>query len=307
MRKWTAAFLISGLFVWMLCNSSAAAAGASAGLLLWYQNVLPNILPALILSKFLLLTGGDRLLTALFSTAASRFFGLSRRGTYACMIGLLCGYPAGVKTAADLRRQNLLSETEARALIPCLSFPSPMFLTGYIYAGLLAQAVPFWKIALSVYLPPFAALSVSARASGRKKKSTPDPNLSDRPEKLPFGRALDEILTDSCLAAVKIGLLMMLFSILTVLFRQLLPDLPLFQMGIGGVLEMTTGSFLAAKSTLSPSLKTTCIVFFICFGGLSVTAQSLSAGKELPLPSFRYLAWKLYHGLASALLFLLLS
>ncbi|RZS92894.1 hypothetical protein [Cuneatibacter caecimuris] len=319
MKKWIGAAGLFALFIWMLLYSRLSIQGAANGLLLWYQTVLPSILPALILSKLLIFTGGDQLLSGIFAPISRLFMKLTSHGTYALLIGLLCGYPAGMKTAADLYRGGRLEQEESRRLMACLSFPSPMFLTGYIYTGLLAQSFPFWKLALAVYFPPLAAEIILALifrvknfsrqiSAQNTRKLIPviqkkNPAKQDSPA---FAEALDEILMDSCTTVVKIGLLMMLFSVLATCIQQLLPGTPVLQMGASGLLEMTTGSYLAAKSTLSPAWQAACITFFICFGGLSVAAQSISAGKGLPFTVWQYLFWKLFHGAASAALLLAL-
>ena len=63
MKKWIGAAGLFALFIWMLLYSRLSIQGAANGLLLWYQTVLPSILPALILSKLLIFTGGDQLLS----------------------------------------------------------------------------------------------------------------------------------------------------------------------------------------------------------------------------------------------------
>ena len=63
MKKWIGAAGLFALFIWMLLYSRLSIQGTANGLLLWYQTVLPSILPALILSKLLIFTGGDQLLS----------------------------------------------------------------------------------------------------------------------------------------------------------------------------------------------------------------------------------------------------
>ena len=89
------------LFFLMLVCPQAVFSGASKGLMLWFEVVLPTLYPFLLLSGFLLVTGNLEFISSLLGGICSRLFGVSRNGSFVVLTGFLCGYPMGAKTAAD--------------------------------------------------------------------------------------------------------------------------------------------------------------------------------------------------------------
>ena len=120
----------------LLLKPEIALAGARDGLNLWAFVVLPTLLPFMLCSTAAAQSGGISLLTAPFSPLLEGVFGLSEAGSYTLLTGLLCGYPMGARTCARFRAQGLLSAPEAKVLLAVSNHPSPMFLLGYVMAGL---------------------------------------------------------------------------------------------------------------------------------------------------------------------------
>ena len=100
-------FLILCFFV-MLLFPSEVFEGAKSGLLLWFLTVLPTLFPFLLISRLLLDSCACSLLNKLLAPVISRLFGISAQGSFAFIVGFLCGYPMGAKITADLNqaRQN---------------------------------------------------------------------------------------------------------------------------------------------------------------------------------------------------------
>ncbi|MFR5295900.1 MAG: hypothetical protein ACLTF6_14530 [Clostridium sp.] len=120
------------LFFLLLFFPEQAIQGASDGLLLWFHTVLPTLAPAMICTRMLLLTGGDRLLIKPLRPLFCRFFALSDTGAFILLSGMICGYPLGPALCAQALEKNRITRKEAAYLLAFCSFPSPMFLAGYI-------------------------------------------------------------------------------------------------------------------------------------------------------------------------------
>ena len=82
------------------------AQGCTLGLTLWYTSVLPSLLPFFILSGLLIRTGAFRFLNRIFSPVLTRIFPVSSDGSYAILMGYLCGFPMGAKVIAELVSQR---------------------------------------------------------------------------------------------------------------------------------------------------------------------------------------------------------
>ena len=125
------------LFALMLLFPADTLSGASAGLLLWFQTVLPTLLPAMILADYLIRVGADRYISRLAARPFGLLFGVSPQGAYAVLVGFLCGYPMGAKTSASLLSEERIDRREASYLLSFCNQPSPMFLIGFLCLSLL--------------------------------------------------------------------------------------------------------------------------------------------------------------------------
>ena len=161
-------FAVSTLFL-LLLNHSLSLEGAKNGLLLWFNTVLPTLLPFMLCSNAIVVSGAVPVLTAPFFPVLSRL-GLSRQGSYALLSGLLCGYPMGPKTTADLLQSRSISLSEAKLLLAVSAWPSPMFLSGYL-RSFLEPSVSFPLVLASVYLPLLPLSLAAGRLYGVRKAS----------------------------------------------------------------------------------------------------------------------------------------
>ena len=130
MKKSIGGILSVFCLLMLLFHPSLAYAGASQGLLLWAQVVLPTLLPFMICSGAIAALGGIPILTGPFRPLLSGVLKLSPQGSFVFMSGLLCGYPMGAKTASDFLNQERISLAEARYLLAVSNHPSPMFVVG---------------------------------------------------------------------------------------------------------------------------------------------------------------------------------
>lgn len=301
--------LLTISFLLLLCFPSLSLEGARKGLLLWYQTVLPTLLPFMICMNLMVSFGAVNALIAPFYPLTRRLFGLSRAGSFILLSGMLCGYPMGAKNCSDFLDNNALSLEEARCLYAISSFPSPMFLAGYMMhmanTGPHPLPLPLWKMAAAVYLPAIL-LFFFAAACYRLPRNTPGQNEASDILTPPLALSLDEALLSSMEVMAKIGGYIMLFSILAVFIRHLPIPGSLLPALFITVAEMTTG-IEYASCNLSGLPKALLIVFGGAFGGLSGAFQVRSVTKNAGLSIRHYLFWKTAHGLLGAAILTLLA
>ena len=319
MKKSIGGILSVFCLLMLLFHPSLAYAGASQGLLLWAQVVLPTLLPFMICSGAIAALGGIPILTGPFRPLLSGVLKLSPQGSFVFMSGLLCGYPMGAKTASDFLNQERISLAEARYLLAVSNHPSPMFVVGYVAPRLLFPAAgaplyPLWTCLAALYLP-IVPLSILARHVYLPGQSGQDPFAKQAnrqtgslaagslPAALPAFSFDDHLM--SCLETmVTIGGYIMLFSILA-LYLLVLP-FPAFlpswlRPALLGFVEMTTGISLLCTS-LGPA-GALFIVASAAFGGLSGIFQTKSVLKNAGLSIRHYVLWKLLHSALSCILF----
>lgn len=306
MKKSIPALTAIGVLLILLTHPKTAFEGASQGLLLWSQTVLPTLLPFMICSNVIVMLDGIALLTAPFHFLLLHLFHLSEAGSYVLISGLLCGYPMGAKTCSEFLDQGRIRLKEARYLLAFSNHPSPMFLLGYAASALCPQVPVLWLL-ISLYLP-ILPLSFWARTyyyndSLMSSSSITVPLSQKQPASR---RSFDDMMMGSVEVMVRIGGYIMLFSILAVFIRQI-PGMPggLKAMFLG-IVEITTG-IQAIGKTISGYLQGFCLTAVIAFGGLSGVFQTKSVLKNAGLSIRHYILWKLVHTACSCLTYLALA
>ena len=109
----------------MLLFPGASFQGAITGLLLWFHNVLPNLLPFIILSNLMVRLNISKKLSKLFYPVLGRIFKISCEGCYPIIIGFLSGIPMGAKTTAHLVSEHRISIKEGQFLIAMSNNAAP--------------------------------------------------------------------------------------------------------------------------------------------------------------------------------------
>lgn len=274
--------------------------GAKSGLLLWFEQLLPSLLPFLILSGLCIRFHLTHIIGKLFYPFL-RFLPISRQGCYPIIIGMLSGYPVGAKTCADMLSENRLSQKEASFLFCCCNNASPMFLTGFaacnclgmpnyryplffavFFSGILSALLLYHIIFRHFSGSVFSANSPSYDRELNKK------SLVSSPDSTRFSvtamQKLDETILGSFEVMVKIGGYVILFSIPAALLASLLSHMPtdlpvisaFLSATIPAVLEISTGTAAIGSSALPMHIKIVLTFAFCAFGGSSALAQTKS-------------------------------
>jgi len=301
----------------LLCFPSTALAGAKDGLLLWFYQVMPSLLPFLILSSLFFATGLSDRIAGKLSPLLSPVFRCSSSGCYAVVIGLLSGLPVGAKTVADLTSTGRITKKEGTYLLPLCNNPSPLFLLGFISLSVIKQPALRYPLFLTVVLSsivaamllrPRESTSVTSNVSSRDHALTPA-NRSGKPgpgspAPAPFTFSfllLDAAIEQAFLILTKVGGYLVLFSVLAKLLAVL--PLPATLLAcFGAFLEITTGSNALSALSLAEPVRISLITGFVTFGGLSSVAQTKSVLTGTTLPLAHYLLTKAVAGLIAGLL-----
>lgn len=135
------------LFFIMLKYANLTKTYALHGLTIWYQHMLPALLPFMILSGILIDLNLEALITKPFSYILKPLFRISDAGIYTLIMGYLCGFPMGAKVAATEYQKGMLSKAEMQYLMAfCNNFGPAYYLsfvcgnlydTSYLYKGLI--------------------------------------------------------------------------------------------------------------------------------------------------------------------------
>ena len=302
MRHLLSVLCMTGLFICMLLFPKNTFQGASSGLILWFNTVLPTLLPFIILSNLLIRTGAIDLIARVTSPVLCRLFRVSPYGSFAVLVGFLCGCPMGGKITADLLNMNYISEEEGRYLLSLWNNTSPMFIISYIiWQNINRSAITLPLLSITLSAP--VLLSFIFRFLYRIPK---DVSRHSRPyspaHSQDLAGALDTCIMNGFETITRIGGYIILFSICICLIGQLPVRIPLLKSLILPSLELTNGVTLICQSSLPASAKILQTLTLAAFGGWCAAAQTKSMIRDTSLPFLPYIAEKLATASVTSLL-----
>ncbi|MCM1111827.1 MAG: hypothetical protein NC399_01090 [Muribaculum sp.] len=295
---YTLLFLI--LTACMLTHSRLSLYYAFTGLDLWYRNMVPVLLPFMILSGALIRMELTEGFTALVYPVVGPLFRVRRNVCYVIIMGFLCGFPMGAKCVGDLYARGGLTRGEASYLLAfCnnigpiyfVSFALPLigctqtalclfgmygipllyglFLRYTAYAGLYAadRPVPHRNV--------LTGNTLSAAFQNASGSLSPTPSLLS---------ALDESIHASLQSILMLGGYMILFNLLMLLPHLITGNPPRLA---APLFEITGGLKLLGDS--APF----CSLVLLSFGGFSCIAQTYTCIRDTDLSIGGYVFHKL--------------
>ncbi len=260
----------------LLCFPKLALAGSKEGLMLWFNTLIPTLLPFLILSS---------LLRLLIPKRHNLWFMTG--------LGIISGYPIGAKLIAEMDTKG-----PKDFFLSAANNPSPMFvliLVGqttlnlggerYLFMATLILCSLLSAFLGNLFLPNSKMLPVE------QNQASSEPLLKE----------IDNILLTSFLTITKIGGYVILFSIFSEFMTVFFANYPTLQVLLAGSLELTSGIFLLQGAAFSIGKKIILASILTGFGGLCALAQTKSVTLGTGLSIRYYLVRKLLCGLLAGL------
>lgn len=269
--------------------------GATAGLMLWFYNVIPLLLPFMLISK-ILVSNTDR-----------------TRNNNAVLItlflGVMCGYPIGACLASDFLKKKMYTQRTAQALLPLCNNASPMFITGYIAHRILQDKISIFKVFLLIYVPYITYLMLYFLTHHKSKSANQSlikaaQNKSQYSEDIPQHNSNTKSVIGEVVENISyIGVYIIICSVIMQLILQLL--ISLYNNGkisdttyfIGNIftstLELTRGAELIAVIANIPfKIKEALILAITSFGGISAILQTGQVIRSSGLSIKKYMCVK---------------
>lgn len=289
------------LFMIMLVCPKAVFTGASEGLLLWFQIILPTLFPFLLISNLLLMTGNIHYISSAFGTLLSRLFRVSSNGSFAVIVGFLCGYPMGAKTAADLTDSGYISREEGQYLLSFCNNTSPVFILNFIVWKTLKNDRLLLPSLFILILSPILVSFFTRKKYLRKQRCFQNQKSPQHQKGNWSFQEIDNCIMNSFETLVKVGGYIILFSVILTLFQSIPFSLPALNYMLP-VLEITNGIVMLGNMKLPFLIQYPAILALTSFGGLCAAAQTQCMVQNAGLPILPYLIEKLAAALTASLL-----
>lgn len=285
---------ILSFFLLMLWFPQESFTGASKGLLLWFQTLLPALLPFMFLSNLLIKTNSAHYISRALTPFLRPIFGVSKPACYAILIGFLCGYPMGAKVIADLMLAGQITKKEGQYLLSFCNNTSPMFIISFIVIQNLKDNSLVMSTLLILFVSPILCSFIFRKFYPDKQDSSLSLNSFEKGLLFRF-EMLDDSIMNGFDAITRIGGYVILFSILFALgsklpFGWLLP-----------FLEISNGVPLITTWNLPFIIIYSLTLSLASFGGFCAIAQTYSMIQNTKLSIFPYIIQKLITAMVTSL------
>ena len=191
----------------MILSPKISLFGASRGLLLWFNNVLPTLLPFMIATNVIIRLNVMGSISSFLNRHLKSAVNFPVCIVYIILTGLLCGFPMGAKVINDFYKNSDISFDEASWLISFCNLPSPMFIISYTAVNTLSCSRPA-IIVISFYLSALI-ISILSYIIYFKKNAPKSINIKNKSDAMKEHRfsisSFESSLTDSYIAIAKIG------------------------------------------------------------------------------------------------------
>lgn len=284
---------------------------AFTGLTLWFQKMIPTLLPFMILSGILIAMNLTERFVRILHPVLHFLYGTTPNGSYTLFMGFLCGFPMGARIAGELRRAGRLSRKEAERLLAFCNNIGPIYFLSFVVTTLsldspllpflLMYGVPLGYGIIIMRIVPVHNTTDQVSLNQRTCHSDSQNGISPNPV-LPVSllSAIDSSILSGLTGIGKLGGYMVFFNLLNIMFVPF-THLPPFLLHLYQcILEITSG--IAGCGSAYPCL----VLILLPFGGFSCIAQTYSMIRGTDLSIRPYLFHKLMQTGFTALCYFIL-
>ena len=320
-------FLLLFLFFLTMCmlifpqHSFTAAGGA---ITLWWQVLLPSLLPFFIIAELLISLGAIKKLGRMLEPLMEPLFNLPGAASLAVIMGFTAGFPIGAAVTASLRQNGEITRSEGNRLLAFTNNASPLFIIVSVAAGMLHTPQVGLLLALMHYgINLLTGILLGLASKRKRQKNSP----GHQPESVicePFGTLLKKSSQKAFGNITLIGCYMVFFSVFIKMMEvtganrffsaAIGKTLSLFKLSpelaepfVSGIWEMTLGLAQAAAcdAPLTQVFSACCLL--MAWGGVSILAQVAAMISPTDLSIKTYLACSFFKAGVSFALALFLA
>lgn len=336
-RQYVLAAVAVIITVTMVVDPETAFEAALNGLHVWFEVVFPALLPFFIGGHVLMGLGVVRFMGVLMEPMMRPLFNVPGSGSFVVAMGLASGYPIGAVLTSRMRREGLVTKTEAERLVSFSNTADPLFMAGAVAVGMFNNPSVGGLIMAAHYLGAIVTGFVLRfyGPAGDRTPAEPDSGgfvlgralraliEARRRDGRSFGQLLGESVRTSVDTLLLIGGFIIVFSVIIQMLRQagivgvMAAALawPLGHLGVdpatlpglvSGVFEITIGTQAVAQADAAQLQRVMMAGAVIAWSGLSVLGQVAALIQGTDIALFPYVVARVFHALAAAAITVLL-
>ncbi len=322
--------VLTVLFLVLLCailsHSGLSLSYAAMGLELWFEKMIPSLLPFMILSGVMVRMKLTDKVAMLIYPIVRPLYKVRKNVCYAMMMGFLCGFPMGARVVDDLYQRQMITKREAEYLLAFCNNIGPVYFCSFalpllgrklvlpyllgmygipLLYGLVLRYTRFRDLSLAQPSGRFRRSLVACEAMGSSLSQNGEAVSGEVPLGERLLREVNSSIQASLQSMLSLGGYMILFNLLNLVPHILIGKPMAF---LSPLLEITSGlqqlwnsisdgggSLQNAFHPLSAALPGNAIpalygLLALSFGGLSCIAQTYSCidGSDLSIGAYIY-------------------
>lgn len=269
----------------ILTHSQISLSYAALGLNLWFQKMIPTLLPFMILSGIMVrMKLTDRAAMVIYPIVRP-LYRVRKNVCYAMLMGFLCGFPMGARVADDLYLRQMITKREAEYLLAFCNNIGPVYFCSFVLPLLNRKLVlPYLFGMYGIPLLYGLALRCTVfRDLGLTKEVCSEQAGTALSAGESFLKNTEEAIQSSIQSILSLGGYMILYNLLN-LIPHILTGHPLAF--LAPLLEITGG--LTQLGDIFPLYS----LLALSFGGASCIAQTYSCIGDSDLSISSYLLHK---------------
>lgn len=326
------AALISLLTFSLVVYPKEGVQAATAGLKIFWEVVLPSLLPFFVLSEILLGMGVVHFIGVLLEPLMRPLFNVPGVGAFALSMGLAAGYPMDAVITGKFRRSKMCTRIEGERLLSFTNTADPLFIFGAVAVGMFGRPDLGVILGLAHYISSFTVGIIykfyknepvkitdidSNHSVGMIRKAVRALINARGEDGRTFGRLMGDSVKESMSTLLMIGGFIMLFSVL-VKMLEVFGFLALITPVIGrilqifgldpnlakaifsGILEIDLGTMAASQITAPLADQAIVASWIIAWSGLCVHGQVASVIHDTDIRMGPYVIARMLHGIFAA-------
>lgn len=291
-----------------LTHPAVTLEGATNGLMIWFNKLLPTLLPFFILLNVLWNAGiifsllekfpGKKQTTAILLTAVA---------------GLTFGLPVGAKMTADFQRSGLFTKKVSERLLVACNQLSPAFVGSFVLLSCLNQPRRILISYVILYLPGVILVMVTLlqnnhtleKSHGNPVQSSDLYSIKKASRFQTLFQIIDAGIMNGFETITKLGGYLIMFGILCQYMKDLVSINDLWKGVFLMTTEITSGIYTFTSSQCDADIKYILCMSALSFGGLCTHAQTYSVISDTKISKVSYFVGKIISAVNTCLLSIL--
>ena len=314
-------FLLLSVGILLLIYPFESRDAAQEGLRLCYELIIPSLFPFFVLSSLFISMGYVDILSRWFTPLMWPIFRLGGSCSAALLLGVVGGYPVGLRTSSELYEQKLCTRAEFLHLSAFCNNCGPAFLITVAGVGIFHSKtvglILFFAHLVSAFLVGFLFRFLLPN----KDRNLPSEDMLPSSSPQRFSDAFPICVRQAFFSTLHISAFVTFFFVFLRLLSScgFLPwlSIQLLHLSPGqftsalcdsllyGTFELSSGIDKLSETAFSP-IALPLTAWILSWGGLSVHCQSISFLSSNKVSSIPYFIGKFLHGLFAAALTMLL-